>query len=596
MTGRAIWARTAALPLMALGTLAMMPACERRPAAPAAPPAAPAVAAAVDVGWRRGICGADGWCWGYPRPQGARLNRLWGTAPTDLWAVGDGGTILGFDGKTWSRARSGTTDALVAVAGRARGDAWAIGRERTLLRLRDGLWSPWRPAADAGRALAWPTAGEFRDVVALPNGESWVVGGVDRGAALDGGDELAGNCLVGRFSADAWQFDEDDSCTALVEVWGRAPDDVWARGGADVIHWNGKWLTKNPRGRAAPLVGRHGVAGGWRLQIDWGSGTAGTMLHPTHTPRAEQAPRARDFWAFGPNDVWTLGADGALAHFDGKRWEEGDLPVKIKGVAGVAADDVWAVAAPSTLLHHDGRRWQASPIPGTATIDPAAVGVAAPNDIWVLAGAKILRFDRQRWSEVPVTGTADQGTPPAPWSSLMIRTAEDIWIGGDGQALHWNGRQLEAIDTDFPVTTLWGDAHEIWAGSPVHRWNGSAFIVPPELAGSEAGSAGFWSGAAGPGAIWLARGGTIARLAAGHLETVGTLAVSLRAIWQAASGDVWAVGSHIVHGTADAAGAMTWTVEDSVGLTGMNDVGGTRDLIWVRGAQGILFRRDTPAR
>jgi hypothetical protein len=584
------WVGTVALLVTALAA----PACERRSPAPAVPPVAPAVAVAVEVGWRRGICGADGWCWGYPRPQGARLNRLWGTAPTDLWAVGEGGTIIGFDGKTWSRAPSGTTDTLVALAGRARGDAWAIGRERTLLRLREGVWSPWRQPPDAGRAPRWPAAGEFRDIVALPNGEAWVVGGVERGATLDGGDELAGSCLMGRFSAEAWLFDEDDACTALVQVWGSSPDDVWARGGADVVHWNGKSLTKNPSGRPAPLVGRHGIADGWRLQIDWGSGTAGTMLHATLAARADQAPRARDFWAFGAADVWTLGTDGALAHFDGKRWEQGDLPVKIKGVAGLASDDVWAVASPSTLLHHDGRRWQASPIPGNANVDPSAIGVAAPHDIWVLAGARILRFDRERWTEVPAAAAADPRTSSAAWSALMIRAPDDVWIGGDGQALHWNGRQLEVIDTDFPVTALWGDAHDIWAGSPVHRWNGSTFVVPPEVGGSEAGSAGFWAGAAGPGAIWLARGGTIARLAAGRLETVGTLPVSLRAIWQAASGDVWAVGSHIVHGTADAAGAMTWTVEDSVGLTGMTDVGGTRDLIWARGAQGILFRRDNP--
>jgi hypothetical protein len=41
---------------------------------------------------------------------------------------------------------------------------------------------------------------------------------------------------------------------------------------------------------------------------------------------------------------------------------------------------------------------------------------------------------------------------------------------------------------------------------------------------------------------------------------------------------------------------MTWTTEDNVGLTDMADVGGTRDLIWTRGAQGILFRRDSPPR
>jgi hypothetical protein len=517
------------------------------------------------------------------------LNRLWGSGPSDLWAVGDGGAILRFDGKAWSRSISGTTDALVGLSGRARGDAWAAGRERTLLRLRDLTWMPWGRAPDAGTATTtpFPSTGEFRDIVALPNGEAWVVGGAERGAGT--AEEPLTTCLVGRFTADAWLFDEDTACTALVQVWGRAPDDVWARGGADLVHWNGKNLTKNPRGKPAPMVGRHGTASGWRLQIDWGSGTPGTLLHATHAARAEEAPRARDFWAFGADDVWAVGGDGALSHFDGRRWEKADLPLQIKDVAARAPDDIWAAAYPSTLLHYDGRTWHASPIPGNGNVDPVAIGIAAPHDVWVLAGNRILRFDGLRWSELSAPGTAGQRN----LSALMILGADDVWIGGDRQALHWNGRRLDAQDTDFPITALWGNAHEIWAGSPAHRWNGSAFVVPPELSGHAHAD---WAGAAGPGAIWLVRGGTISRLAAGQLETVGTLPVSLRAIWQAASGDVWAVGSHIVHGTADAAGAMTWTIEDSVGLTDMTRVGGARELIWVRGAQGVLFRRDATAR
>jgi hypothetical protein len=33
-----------------------------------------------------------------PLPQGNLLNDTWASAPKDVWAVGDGGTILHFDG------------------------------------------------------------------------------------------------------------------------------------------------------------------------------------------------------------------------------------------------------------------------------------------------------------------------------------------------------------------------------------------------------------------------------------------------------------------------------------------------------------------
>jgi hypothetical protein len=522
------------------------------------------------------------------------LNRLWGSGPQDLWAVGDGGTILHFDGAGWARARSGTTDTLVAISGRGRGDAWAAGRGRTLLRLRDKDWQPVLAAADGGAASRPPAAGEFHDLVALSNGEAWVVGGAERNAA--GGDEPAGVCILGRLDARGWLFDQDDACGPLVQVWGRSPDDVWARGGGDVIHWDGRTLTKNPPGKPTPLVGRHGAADGWRLQIDWGSGTAGTLSHETRAPRVERAPRARDFWAFGDADVWTIGGDGALAHFDGAAWQSGDAPLRIEDVAARAADDLWAVASPATLLHYDGQAWRASPIPGAGTTDRVAIAAPGPNDIWVLAGNKILRFDGARWSEPPGITQAGRRT----WSALLALSPNDVWIGAERLALHWNGRSLDAYETDFSVTPLWGGAGEVWAGSPARRWTGEAFVIPTALPGetstpssrpdSRPTSTPTWAGAASPGAVWLARGGSIQRLAAGRLTVVGTLPVSLRAIWQSPSGDVWAAGSHLVHGVADAAGAMTWTIEDSVGLTDMTKVGGTRDLVWVRGAEGLLIR------
>jgi hypothetical protein len=357
-----------------------------------------------------------------------------------------------------------------------------------------------------------------------------------------------------------------------------------------VIHWNGRTLTKNPRGKPAALIGRHGAADGWRLQIDWGSGTVGTLSHPTYAPRVEQAPRARDFWAFGAGDVWTIAADGALAHFDGAAWQNGEAPLRIQDVAARAADDLWAVASPATLLHYDGQAWRASPIPGGGTTDRMAIAAPSAHDIWVVAGSKIFRFDGAGWS-APRGATRVAGRT---LSTVLALSPNDVWIGGDRLALHWNGHALDVHETDFAVTPLWGGPGEVWAGSPPRRWTGEAFVTPTELLAETsrptATSRPTWAGAASPGAVWLARGGQVQRLAAGRLTVVGTLPVSLRAIWQSPSGDVWAAGSHIVHGIADASGAMTWTIEDSVGLTDMTKVGGTRGLVWVRGAEGLLVR------
>ena len=66
---------------------------------------------------KTGLCSKDGWCWVNPLPQGHHLYGLWGSAKSKVWAVGEKGTILRFDGKAWSRVSSGTTLDLNAVAG-----------------------------------------------------------------------------------------------------------------------------------------------------------------------------------------------------------------------------------------------------------------------------------------------------------------------------------------------------------------------------------------------------------------------------------------------------------------------------------------------
>ena len=43
-------------------------------------------------------CSPDGWCWRNPLPQGNPLNTVYAAAPDRIWAAGDRGLILYYDG------------------------------------------------------------------------------------------------------------------------------------------------------------------------------------------------------------------------------------------------------------------------------------------------------------------------------------------------------------------------------------------------------------------------------------------------------------------------------------------------------------------
>ena len=55
------------------------------------------------------------------------LSAIWGTSSTDVFVVGAYGTILHYDGSTWSTMNSGFTFNLSAVWGSSSTDVFAFG-------------------------------------------------------------------------------------------------------------------------------------------------------------------------------------------------------------------------------------------------------------------------------------------------------------------------------------------------------------------------------------------------------------------------------------------------------------------------------------
>ena len=102
------------------------------------------------------------------------LHGVWGAAADDVWAVGDAGTILRYDGSTWSVVASPLTVPLFAVHGSATDDVWAVGGDQgdgALLHFDGQAWS----VADT------PAEAILRDVWVEPGSSTAVVG--DHGLA-----------------------------------------------------------------------------------------------------------------------------------------------------------------------------------------------------------------------------------------------------------------------------------------------------------------------------------------------------------------------------------------------------------------------------
>lgn len=120
--GRCAGALVAAL----LGVLLLLTAgCTERDALPTRP--AP-------------VAEPEAWPRIYPVVNGHDLNAVWGLDADDMWAVGDGGAILHWDGRQVRSFATGFTGRLRAIAGHARDSVWAVAEDGTILRWDGRLW------------------------------------------------------------------------------------------------------------------------------------------------------------------------------------------------------------------------------------------------------------------------------------------------------------------------------------------------------------------------------------------------------------------------------------------------------------------------
>jgi hypothetical protein len=265
-----------------------------------------------------------------------------------VYAVGEGGTVLLFDGDRWTPLTTGAGGVVEAVWGTAEDDVHAL--TRTHLWHFDGAgWSA-TTAEDSG-----DTWGRLRGVGGTSPSDVVAVGYGNTILHNDGG---------------GWRrmVVPTDENRSFYAVWGSAPDDVFAVGHMGVIwHFDGD--------------GWHDV----------------TVADPDTLP----VFKLWDVWGSGPTDVYAVGFGGGgplILHFDGAGWAEIEHPAErpLDGVWGASASDVFAVGIQGTILHYDGAAWRSMQSPTTETL--MDVWGTSPEDVFAVGhGGTILHYDGTVW-------------------------------------------------------------------------------------------------------------------------------------------------------------------------------------------------------
>jgi hypothetical protein len=355
---------------------------------------------------------------------------LWGPAADDLWTVGE--AIAHFDGAGWVRqAVPGGGGLLRGVHGSAADDLWAVGDGGTIVRGDGAGWT----------RVTSPTALTLQDVWVAGPGEAWAVG-----------------AQILRWDGSDWSVVADvPGGETLHAVWGAGRDDVTAAGpGGLTAHWDGvTWSFETvPVATINGLFGIDGVLIG-----ALGPGVAFREA-TTWTESTAAAPAVDRAWMAAPDDVWAIGLDGSLQHWDGASWTAQPIAGDFRAVWGAAADDVWAVGSAGALWHFDGADW--TPRSDAAGHSLSAVWGSGPDDVWAFGtGGTFFRWNGTTWTPEVIGGST---TFTRVWGSAP----DDIWIiGGFGVIRHFDGAGWTAPENPLayePFVGLWGSARDdVWA-------------------------------------------------------------------------------------------------------------------------------------
>ncbi|MBN2560091.1 MAG: hypothetical protein JXQ75_04100 [Phycisphaerae bacterium] len=451
------------------------------------------------------------WEWQNRLPQGNHLNGIWGTGSTDVFAVGDAGTILHYDGWNWTPMDSGTTESLRGVWGSGPIDVFVVGgtdypASSVILHYNGTVWTTMTNLASEQLNGVWGSAGD--DVFAVGeygtvlhyDGLSWTQMNTVPGPDLHGVWGTAWNDVyaVGHYGAvppkgvilhydgTTWLqvFSLSDCVLRAVggvpqhEVFAVGSDSGWEAGSdGNVLRGDGSGWTLTKVGEYQALLGIWGNT--WRdVFVVGGQGAIfhfdGSTLAPM---KSETTADLKGVWASGPNDAFAVGLNGTIVHYDGITWSEMSHGVQedLVSVWGCGATDVYAVTAwnssspgPGAILHYDGKVWSELDI--HADINVKAIWGNAWNDVFAVGNhSKILRYDGSDW-RLMAHALPSSGSLVGVWGS---GPGDVFAVDFYGRIVHYDGATwsvvLDGIKWSF--SGIWGTGpDDVFAcGGELHK-------------------------------------------------------------------------------------------------------------------------------
>ncbi|MFT7625225.1 MAG: hypothetical protein ACI9WU_004416, partial [Myxococcota bacterium] len=358
-----------------------------------------------------GLCN-DGACVNWNRETPLQLAGMHDviTVAGDLYAAGNDGAVIHYDGQQWTHMATGTTKDLHAIWGFQKAGAtelFAVGENGKLLHFQGGSWS----------TVITGSYNTLRGIFGLSSTNIIAVG--DNGTVLkyNGTD----------WNAVVWDDGATWTTTTFHAVWAHSSSKIWVGGdGGTVIQWDGTDWLDQPTPGSNTVRGMWGVSDQnvwavtngqiWRFKTDWQNEfDAGTDLH--------------DVWADVASDpgnvtVYATGNNNKVFKRDALSWaEQLDVPAgfpataDFRGIMGgngtgdiAPAGGIWIISSDGRFAYNDpSGKWV---FPAITREVRACYGVSGDptNQFAVGADCMALRQENGEWLGAAIDdGTCQDG-------------------------------------------------------------------------------------------------------------------------------------------------------------------------------------------
>ncbi len=381
----------------------------------------------------------------FPVNGAASLLGAWAIATDDVWAVGD--VVTHWDGSQWS-----TVDGVPAAT---YSDVWAAGSDSVFVATKNAGVLAWDGAT-------WQTLGSFpggaitslrgssaTDIYAADTTKVWHWNGATWTASLaasannvyvvDAGDVWISGTIgttasvIANWNGTSWTQWTNPDLGIYDDVTATAPNDAWVSSGTGMYHFDGfAWTITSPiqpinRSAPGPMIAFSpgSIVG---ISFDGLVYRYHGQAYADFEPSLFTVPQA--LWMDAGNDVFVGDLVGHVAHYDGTTWTTATVSTGgISAIFGTGPTNVWSCDAKGNAYRFNAANGTWSTSLALSLSSPCVIWGTAPTDMWMFLGATAQHFNGSTWTAFPA----------APFVAASGTSSSDVWAVTQTAVWSWDG-------------------------------------------------------------------------------------------------------------------------------------------------------------